>query len=250
MNLVKLPDAKEFYSWSFLKGVDVMTSYASGSVVCLGDSITDGSKSTRDANSRWPDLLARRLQGSKSTRNLGVLNEGIGGNRVLHDGTGPSALARFDRDVLAQASVRYLIFMESINDIGVSERADTTPAHNATADDLIAGFAQMAERAHMHGIKVIGATLTPYVGAGYASPAGEAIRQAVNQWIRTSKQIDGVIDFDKAAQDKSNPAVFAAAADSGDHLHPTDAGFRMMVDSIDLKLFAPSKEKYDIVREP
>lgn len=249
VNQARLADAKESYSWSFLKGVDVKTSYASGSVVCLGDSITDGSKSTRDTNSRWPDLLARRLQGSRSTRMLGVLNEGIGGNRVLHDGTGPSALARFDRDVLAQASVRYLIFMESINDIGGSERTDN-PAHNATSEDLIAGFAQMAERAHMHGIKVIGATLTPYVGAGYSSPAGEAIRQAVNQWIRTSKQIDGFIDFDKAAQDRSNPAVFAATADSGDHLHPTDAGFRMMVDSINLKLFAPSKEKYDIIREP
>jgi lysophospholipase L1-like esterase len=249
VNQVKLPDAKEVYSWFFLKGVDVKVHGTSASVVCLGDSITDGSRSSRDANARWPDNLARRLAGNKSTRELGVLNEGIGGNRVLHDGTAQSALARFDRDVLSQAAVKYLIFMESINDIGHAE-GPTNPSHDATAEDLIAAFTQMAERAHIHGIKVIGVTLTPYTGANYSSPSGEAIRQAVNQWIRTSPQLDGFIDFDKAAQDHSNPAVFAAAADSGDHLHPTDAGFKIMVDSIDLKLFTQPKEKYDITRQP
>ena len=249
VNQATLPGAKEVYSWSFLKGVEVKTAWTSGAVVCLGDSITDGSKSTRDANSRWPDLLAKKLAGSKATRELGVLNEGIGGNRVLHDGTAQSALARFDRDVLGQNGVKYLIFLEGINDIGGAENPKN-PSHDATAEELIAGFVQITERAHSHGIKVIGATLTPYTGANYSTAAGEAIRQALNGWIRTSKEIDGYIDFDKAAGDRSNPTVYAAAADSGDHLHPTDAGFRMMVEAIDLKLFKPAKEKYDITREP
>ncbi len=246
---IKLTDAKPIYAWPFLKGVDVKVSGTSGSIVCFGDSITDGALSTRDANSRWPDLLARRLQGNGKTKDLGVLNEGIGGNRVLHDGTGPSALARFDRDVIAQAGVRYLVIMESINDIG--HAADPVKPYDVvTADDLIQGFTQMTERAHTHGIKVIGATLTPYVGAKYASPAGEAMREAVNEWIRTSKLLDGVIDFEKATRDPANPQVFAAADDSGDHLHPKDAGYKAMADSIDLKLFEPKKgEKYDITRQ-
>ncbi len=178
-----------------------------------------------------------------------MLNQGIGGNRVLHDGTGPSALARFDRDVMAQAGVRYLVIMEGINDIGLA--ADPKKPHDVvTADDLIQAYEQMAERAHTHGIKVIGATLTPYVGAGYASPAGEAMRQALNEWIRTTKSLDGVIDFEKATRDPANPAVFAGFADSGDHLHPKDAGYKAMADAVDLKLFeANKKETYDITRQ-
>ena len=233
---VKLTEAKEIYSWPFLKGVDVKVGGGGGAIVCYGDSITDGALSTRDANSRWPDLLARRLQGNKKTADLGVLNEGIGGNRVLHDGTGPSALARFDRDVIAQDGVKYLILMEGINDIGAA--ANPTQPHDVvSAEDLIQGFTQMVERAHAHGIKVIGATLTPYAGAKYASPAGEAMREAVNQWIRTSNLLDGVIDFEKATRDAANPPAFVASADSGDHLHPKDAGYKAMADSIDLKLF-------------
>ena len=244
-----LTSAKPITSWPFLKGVDVKVSGTSGSVVCFGDSITDGALSTRDANSRWPDLLARRLQGNKKTKELGVLNEGIGGNRVLHDGTGPNALARFDRDVIAQASVRYVVLLEGINDIG--QAANPKGAHDVvTAAELIQGLSQMAERAHTHGIKVFGATLTPYMGAGYSSPEGEAMRQAVNEWIRTNKLLDGVIDFDRATRDAANPAVFAGFADSGDHLHPKDAGYKAMADSIDLKLFEASKqEKYDISRQ-
>ncbi len=244
-----LTDAKPIYSWPFLKGLDVKVGATSASIVCLGDSITDGALSTRDANSRWPDLLAQRLQANKSTKTLGVLNQGIGGNRVLHEGRGPSALARFDRDVIAQAGVKYLVIMESINDIGVAA-GPKNPHDVVTAEDLIQGFGQMAERAHAHGIKVIGATLTPYMGAGYSSPAGEAIRQALNEWIRTTKSLDGVIDFEKATRDPANPAVFAGFADSGDHLHPKDAGYKAMADSIDLKLFGPNKkEKYDITRQ-
>jgi lysophospholipase L1-like esterase len=226
----------EVTSWPFLKGVDVAADSKAASIVAFGDSITDGAHSTPNANARWPDLLARRLQANKKTSNLGILNEGIGGNRVLHDVTGPSALSRFDRDVLAQAGVKYLILLESINDIGHAQDP-VHPYDVVTADDLIAGLSQLATRAHTHGIMVYGATLTPYVGAKYASPAGEAMRQAINQWIRTTNQLDGVIDFDKATQNPANPTVFSTTADSGDHLHPGDAGYKSMADSIDLNLF-------------
>ncbi len=232
----KLDSPKEIYSWPFLKGVDVYSSGKAASIVVIGDSITDGALSKRDANVRWTDILARRLQAGKETASLGVLNEGIGGNRILHDVAGASALARFDRDVIAQAGVRYLIIEEGTNDIGHA----TAPVGSydvITADDLIQGFVQMAERAHVHGIKVIGATLTPFAGSKYESSAGEEMRQAINRWIRTSKQLDGFIDFDKATQDPANPAGFSAAVGSPDHLHPGDAGYKIMGDAIDLRLF-------------
>ena len=231
-----LSATKKIYSWNFLKGVDVLADRDAGAIVTFGDSITDGALSTRDKNARWPDVLAARLAANKATARLGVLNEGIGGNRVLHDNTGPSALARLDRDVLAQSGVKYLILMESINDIG--HAADPVKPYDiVSAEDLIAVFSQIARRAHTHSIKVIGATLTPYVGAKYQSPAGEVMRQAVNQWIRTTKELDGVVDFDKATVDSANPGVFLPAYDSGDHLHPKDAGYKAMGDAIDLKLF-------------
>ena len=235
-------------SWFFLKAVDVKTAAANGAVVAFGDSITDGTASTPDTNGRWPDVLARRLQGSKATAGLGVLNVGIGGNRVLHDGTGLNALARFDTDVLGQSGVRYLIVLESINDIG--HAADPVKPYDVvSAEDLIAGLTQLVERAHAHGIKVFGGTLTPYVGAKYASPAGEEMRKEVNQWIRTGKAFDGVIDFEAATRDKSTGA-FLAADDRGDHLHPNDAGLKAMGEAVDLKLFLPSaQEKYDITHQ-
>jgi lysophospholipase L1-like esterase len=231
-----LDNPKTIASWPILKNLDVMASPDTAAIVTFGDSITDGSASTRNANARWPDVLARRLQANKKTANLGIINQGIGGNRILHDVAGPSALARFDRDVLSQSGVKYLIILESINDIG--HAADpVNPYDVVSADDLIFGLSQLAERAHTHGIKVIGATLTPYVGAKYASPAGEAMREAVNNWIRTTRQLDGFIDFDKATQDPANPTAFLPANDSGDHLHPKDAGYKAMGESIDLKLF-------------
>jgi lysophospholipase L1-like esterase len=229
-------EPKTFFSWDFLKGVDVKTDADAGSIVAFGDSITDGAHSTRDSNARWPDFLAARLIAGK--KHLGVLNQGIGGNRVLHDNTGPNALARFDRDVLAQAGVKYVVLMESINDIG--HAADPNPAKRydiVTAEDLIDGLTQMARRAHTHGIKAIGATLTPYIGAGYQSAEGETMRQAVNTWIRTTKELDGVVDFDKATDDPDHHGVFLPEYDSGDHLHPKDAGYRAMGDAVDLKLF-------------
>jgi lysophospholipase L1-like esterase len=227
---------KTFFTWDFLKGIDVTADNKAASIVTFGDSITDGAHSTRDANARWPDVLARRLQADKKTANLGVLNQGIGGNRVLHDTTGPSALARFDRDVLAQAGVKYLVIMESINDIGHATDP-AKPYDVVTAEDLIVGLNQLAARAHTHGIKVYGATLTPFVGAKYQSPAGEEIRQAVNKWIRTTNQLDGVIDFDKVTTDPTHPGMFLPLDDSGDHLHPGDAGYKAMGESIDLNLF-------------
>ncbi len=231
-----LDSPAEIRSWPFVKGVDVKVSAQSAAVVAFGDSITDGAYATVNQNARWPDELARRLLANPKTANIGVLNEGIGGNRILHDNTGPSALARFDRDVIAQAGVKYLIILEAINDIG--HAYDPGRAFDVvSADDLIAGYAQMAERAHMHGIKVYMATLTPYTGAKYASPAGEEVRQALNKWIRTTPQIDGFIDFDKATQDPANPGTFLPAYDHSDHLHPSDPGYKAMGDAIDLKLF-------------
>ena len=168
----QLEGATEIYNWPILKGVDVKVDGDYAAIVTIGDSITDGARSTRDANARWPNILATRLQANKKTAKLAVINEGISGNRVLHDVAGPSALARFDRDIIAQAGVKYLIFMESINDIGHATNPKN-PDNPVTADELIAAFGQMAERAHTHGIKVIGATLTPYGGATYSSPAGE-----------------------------------------------------------------------------
>jgi lysophospholipase L1-like esterase len=227
-------------NWDFLKGVEVEAPQSpenqSATVVAFGDSITDGWHSTSGSNNTWPDLLADRLHANPSTRNLAVINEGIGGNRVLNDGWGPNALSRFDSEVLAPSGVKYVIILESINDIG-NAYSLVNPHDIVTADNLITGISQLAARAHAHGIKVFGATLTPYIGCGYASPAGETVRQAVNQWIRTTNQLDGVVDFDKAARDPSNPSVFAPAVDSGDHLHPGDAGFHIMANAIDLSLF-------------
>jgi lysophospholipase L1-like esterase len=226
----------EISSWPFLKSVDVKVGASSASIVAFGDSITDGTGSTKNTNTRWPDDLARRLQADKKTADLGVLNEGIGGNRILHDVSGPSALARFDRDVLAQAGVKYVIMLEAINDIGHSQDP-VKPYDVITAEDLIMGFTQLADRAHTHGIKFYAATVLPYGGAKYASPSGEVMRQAVNKWIRTTNLIDGFIDFEKAVEDPAHPGVYLPADEMGDHLHPSVAGDKALADSIDLKIF-------------
>lgn len=229
-------------SWYFLDGIDVAAvrdSHAGDSraIVALGDSITDGALSTHNANLRWPDDLAARLQQDNALEHVSVLNEGIGGNRVLNDQTGPNALARLDRDLLAQDGAKYVIVLESINDIGRLARL-TSPNDDVDAQQLELGLKQIAEAAREHGMKAFGATLTPYQGAVYYSDKGEQVREAVNEWIRTSGVFDGVIDFDKATQDPRNPLRFNPQYDSGDHLHPNDAGYRAMADSIDLALFA------------
>ncbi|GIF25844.1 lysophospholipase L1-like esterase [Actinoplanes tereljensis] len=218
-------------SWFWLDGVDVRAGRAvRGSIVALGDSITDGAYTTWNGNDRWTDVLAGRLDGR-----YGVLNQGIGGNQVLTDrtdccgaGTSISGLAREKADVRLQTGARYLILADGINDIG----------YNATAEDLIAGLRTIAQRSRAAGIRVIGATITPYgCDSGCFSPAQEAVRQQVNAWVRTSRSFDGVADFDAAIRDPENPAQVLPAYQA-DHLHPNIAGQRAMADSIDLRLFS------------
>jgi lysophospholipase L1-like esterase len=231
-----LPSPTRITSWYFLSGVDVAAVEGSRAVVTLGDSITDGALSTGSANHRWPDVLAARLNQEHATEHVGVLNEGIGGNRILNEGYGPAALARLDRDVLAQDGVKYLVILEGINDIGRLQRLQG-PEDDITAANLELGLKQLADAGHQHGLKVYGATLTPYNGAGYHSDKGEQIREEVNQWIRTSGTFDGVIDFDQITRDPQNPNKFNPTYDSGDHLHPNDAGYKAMGEGVDLKLF-------------
>jgi lysophospholipase L1-like esterase len=219
-------------SWFLISRLEVVPSGNPGVIALFGDSITDGAVSTVDTNSRWPDHLARRLNARRGGRPMAVLNLGISGNRLLADGTGPSALARFDRDVLLQTGVTHVVIMEGINDIGLA-RANPSP----TAQDIINGYRQLIVRARARGLKVIGATLTPYEGAFYFTPEGEAKRQAVNAWIRTSREYDGVIDFDQITRDPANPTKFLPAYDSGDHLHPGDAGYKAMGEAVNLALF-------------
>jgi lysophospholipase L1-like esterase len=222
-------------SWYWLSGVDVLASADTAAIVAFGDSITDGTRSTPEANHNWPSYLAQRIP------NVAIIDEGIAGNRILRDTVGPSALARFDRDVLSQSGVKWMTVLEGINDIGNSTRLNTNiPAsESVSADDLIVGQRQLIERAHSHGIKVIGCTLTPYEGAAYYSEKGEAIREAVNQWIRTGGAFDAVVDFDAATRNPDAPKQIRADYDSGDHLHPNDAGYKAMADSIDLSIFTP-----------
>jgi lysophospholipase L1-like esterase len=208
-------------------GVDV--------VVTLGDSITEGAQSTANAFRGWPDRLAERLAADRTGRKWAVVNAGIGGNRLLRYGTGPDALARLDRDVLSVPGVKTIILLEGINDIG---RGFTTqgPTEPVTAEALEAADKQIVARAHEHGIRVIGATLTPYKGANYASKGGEAVRTALNDWIKTGGAFDGVIDFAPAVADPADPLSFARQYNDRDHLHPNDAGYQAMANAIDLKL--------------
>jgi lysophospholipase L1-like esterase len=224
-------------SWYYLSGVDVEAP-GNSTVVAFGDSITDGAYATLNANHRWPDYLAARLAAdpqAKKSGVQGVVDVGIGGNRVLLDGAGPNAVSRINWDILARSGARYVIVLESINDIGRFMRDHQ--AYGDLAQRLETGIAQIAEQAHAHGIKVYGATLTPYQGCGYYSAEGETVRGAVNEWIRTNHTLDGFVDFDKAVHDPQNPLRFAAQYDSGDHLHPKDAGYQAMANAINLALF-------------
>jgi len=216
-------------SWFLLDGVDVRTR-AAGAVVALGDSITDGTNSTLDADRTWPEDLARRLLPFR----FSVLDEGISGNRVLTDAgtSGVSAQARFERDVLGQTGVRTVIFLEGINDIG--HDLGPLPGEKATPANVIAGLTAVIRAAHAHGLRIIGATLTPIGGSKYDTPDAEATRAAVNAWIRTGGAYDGIVDFDQVVRDPSNPAQYVPAFDSGDHLHPNDAGYQAMANAISL----------------
>jgi lysophospholipase L1-like esterase len=224
-------------SWYWLSSIQVLAPADASTSVAFGDSITDGARSTPDADRSWPSRLARRLVANRDTARIAIVNQGIGGNRILRDNTGPNALARFDEDVLSPAGVKWLIVLEGINDIGQGARANALPENAVTAAELIAADRQMIARAHLRGIKVMGATLTPYGGAAYSSEKGEAIRDAVNTWIRTGGAFDAVVDFEAATRDPKNPKQFRPEFDSGDHLHPSDAGYQAMADAIDLAVF-------------
>ena len=220
---------------AFLSGVQVETAGpAAPVIVAFGDSITDGYGSTAGANHRWPDRLAERLTAASAGRPVAVVNAGISGNRVLSDNLqvpifGQSALSRFDRDVLSVPGATHLIILEGVNDLGGK------PA--PSADMLIAGYRQLIARAHEHGLKIYGATIIPYGGAGYFTAQGEAERAKINAWIRTAHEFDGVVDLDAAIRDPARPERMKADLQSGDWLHPNDAGYRVMGDAIDLKLF-------------
>ena len=209
-------------SWFFVDGIVVDAATGGRGVVTLGDSITDGYNSTEGADRRWPDDLARRLAGT----GFAVANEGISGNEVTADGSGVSALARLDRDVLGQPGATTVVFLEGINDIGNGVVT--------SAGQLIAADQEIADRVHARGMRILGGTLVPFQGAGYYTPERDSIRQAVNAWIRTSGAFDGVVDFDQAVRDPANPDAMLPAYDSGDHLHPGDAGYQAMADAVDL----------------
>ena len=237
----RLDSSQTFTRWYFLAGVETSRDgNVPGAIVALGDSITDGHGATTDGNDRWTDVLARRMSAYAATRQMGMVNEGIGGNRVLADGLGPNALSRFDRDVLSVAGVRTLIVMEGINDLGGLDRTQTHPkaAHDALVKQLTGAFAQFVTRAHAHGIKVLGATLTPYAGSEYYHPAAisEADRVTLNEWIRHSGTFDGVLDFDLALRDPMRPDHLLPTYDSGDHLHPGPAGYKRMGEAVPLDL--------------
>jgi lysophospholipase L1-like esterase len=236
-------EPKHVDHWFQISEIDVQASPKAGAIVVLGDSITDGHGATTNGNDRWTDVLAARLQASPRTRNIGVSNQGIGGNHLLTDGLGPNALSRFDRDVLAPAGVRWLIVFEGVNDLGGLARTGEVPPadHAALVERVIAAYRQIIERAHAHNLRVLGATITPYVGSDYyhPSPTSEADRQSVNQWIRTPGHFDAVIDFDATVRAPSHPDQLLPAFDSGDHLHPSPAGYKAMADSIPLTAFVP-----------
>jgi lysophospholipase L1-like esterase len=229
----------------FLSGILVDAPAGARAVVTFGDSITDGANSTPDANHRWPDFLARRLAEAGGTP-IAVLNEGISGDRVLRDRMGVNALARFDRDVLNHPHADTVILMMGINDIGWPGCILAPNEAEPTADDIIDGYKQLIARAHLHGMRIIGATLTPFEDTfkgnpieGYYNADKEKIREAVNDWIRHGDAFDDVIDFDLVARDPNRPTHILAKYDSGDHLHPQDDGYKAMADSIDLKLLTP-----------
>jgi lysophospholipase L1-like esterase len=237
--------AETFEMRAFISGIEVWTD-AAGVIVALGDSITDGVGSTPNRNRRWPDYLAARLA-RRGDAHFGVVNQGISGNRVLSDGAGESALARFDRDVLSVPGATHVIVFEGINDIGIAHGRPEGPfgallsamprSVAVTADALIAGYRQLIARAHAHGLEIYGATIAPYEGAGYFSADGEAVRQAVNRWIRESREFDGVLDFDAVLADPNDRSRIAEGLHSGDFLHGSDAGYQAIAEAIDLTLF-------------
>ena len=233
-----LPNAATNLTYFWLTGVEVLAPSEAGAIVAFGDSITDGVTTTSATHRAWPSLLAAKLQSDPATRHWAVINAGISGNRVRRDVIGTSALGRFDRDVLARAGVKWLVLCEGINDITFSALPAVPDDQRTTADQLIEAMSQLVDRAHARGIKVMGGTLMPMGGLWLHNTDTEAIRQAVNEWIRTSAKLDAVADFDAATRDPRQPARLAPALDSGDHIHPNDAGNAAMADAIDTTIFA------------
>ncbi|UWZ85604.1 SGNH/GDSL hydrolase family protein [Occallatibacter riparius] len=238
-----LTEPKHVDHWYQVSEIDVQSPPGAAAVVAFGDSITDGHGATTNGNDRWTDVLAARLQASLATRNIGVSNQGIGGNHLLTDGLGPNALSRFDHDVLAPTGVRWVIIFEGVNDLGALAREhEVSPAdHAALVERVIAAYQQIIARAHAHGLRVYGATITPYVGSGYyhPGPLSGADRQAVNAWIRAAGHFDAVIDFDAIVRDPQHPEQLSPAYDCGDHLHPSPAGYKAMGEAIPTSLFVP-----------
>jgi lysophospholipase L1-like esterase len=216
--------------WYFITRLDVMAPNTSGAVVVLGDSITDGRGSTTNGNDRWPDALARRMQANAATSGVSVLNQGIGGNAVLTGGLGPTAIARFERDVLGQSGVRWIIVLEGVNDIGGSSSANV-------ATDLIAAYQGFIDAAHDRGLLIYGVPILPFGGSSYDSVAHEMARTTVNEWIRAPGNFDAVIDLDAAVRDPAAPTMLLEAYDTGDNLHLNPAGYQAMGDAVDLALF-------------
>lgn len=237
-----MADAQHVDHWFQISEIDVQGAPGAASVVALGDSITDGHGATTNGNDRWTDVLAARLQASPRTRSIGVVNQGIGGNHLLTDGLGPNVLARLDRDVLAPEAVKWVIVFEGVNDLGgLAQNGEVTPeAHAARVQSVIAAYQQIILRAHAHGLRVYGVTVTPYAGSDYyhPGPLSEADRQAVNQWIRATGHFDAVIDFDAVVRDPAHTDRLLPAYDCGDHLHPSPAGYKAMGEAIPLALFA------------
>jgi len=239
---VKVETATTTTASVFVTAIMVPKPKGAGLVVALGDSITDGTTTTVDGDRSWPAALARRLA-AKSVK-AAVVNQGISGNQLRHDGAGVSALARFDRDVLANPGVTHLVVLIGINDIGwpgarMGDRLLADPNLMPSAEDLISGYKQLIERAHIHGINILGATLTPFAGTalpGYYSESKEEVRVAVNEWIRTSHAFDGVIDFDAALRDSAKPEQIKRCCVSQDNIHPNDEGHQIMADAVDQKL--------------
>jgi lysophospholipase L1-like esterase len=229
----ELPGATTTPSWFFVSRVEVAAPAQTGAIITFGDSITDGTGSTPDTNNRWPDQLARRLMASGGK--IGVLNLGIDGNRVLNEIAGPAALARFDRDVLGAPGVTHVFVLEGINDMGISSLLND--GFRPTPEQLIAGHRQLIARAHAKGLRIFASTLLPYEGTtfpGYFNQEGEKVRMAFNEWMRTSKEYDGIVDFDQVMRDPSHPARMLPQYDSGDHLHPNDAGYQAMANAFNL----------------
>lgn len=231
-----LPGASKTQHWYIITGIDVLAGPSARAIVVLGDSLTDGRGSTTDGNNRWPDVLAQRLATNPPTADVAVVNMGIGGNAIF-GGLGSAAVDRFDRDVLGQSGVRYLIVFEGVNDIG------SRSSSMATATNLVKAYTEFANKAHARNIRAYGATITPFGGSGYYSPLHEQERQYVNAWLRTNTVFDGVIDFDAAVRDPVTltnfQAEFFPGANANDWLHLNPAGYKAMADSIDLNLFVP-----------